>query len=337
MKNVLVWIGGRANYGRLKMLLRAIQDDEDLNLYIITGSYDIPDGEFKSFGNVDNLLERDTYRNRSKSIALVITGVTDLISVMPKIDVAVVHGDRFENLGFAIACSYANIQLLHIEGGDVSGQIDDKVRDAITMLADWHCAVSRESYYRLVYRKVDNSRERVVLTGSPAIDFVKTLPDRVNYYFNHVLVLFNPSDNDDFLEFVSAIRYIAAKKTVIWVSPNNDPGHKKINEPYNLVNIVFVKNLTPEEFYEYLAKSICLIGNTSSGIKEAAFLGVPYILVGTRQEGREVGNNVTRCDCEASAIWNAYANLDTIRYEPDLRFGDGNAVERIIKVIKGVS
>jgi UDP-N-acetylglucosamine 2-epimerase/N-acetylmannosamine kinase len=334
VKRVLVFVGSRANFGRLKMLIDKLLE-KGHTVDIIQGSYNIPGYERNIVLKVDNLMYYDTNSNMSTSVAIIALAVSIYLSTHKSLyDVAIVHADRYENLGFSIACSYTRLPLLHTEGGEVTGNIDNKVRNAITSLADIHCAASQEAFERI-------DSDKKFFTGSPAIDFVKSLNLHGSLPRNrYILALYNPSDNEDPRVFQDAIREISSQVLVIWVNPNFDPGCKEvIRLSHELKGIEFLKDLTPEEFYGLMYDAVFMVGNSSSGIKEGAFLGLPYLLVGDRQGKRQVVNNVTRVKLDKMGIIAHMKNMllschgaYTHQYFGD--FGWGYAAESIVKVIE---
>lgn len=332
---VLVFIGSRANYGRLRMVIAELKTQE-VEFGIILGSYEIPEYHEHVVLKVDNLLYKDTTFNMVTSVAIVAQTITNYLlnNRLPKL--AIVHGDRFENLGFAIACSYNNIRLLHTEGGEVSGNIDDKIRNAITALADIHCTASVDARETL---RLKGKYGQFV--GSPAVDYVKELK-LLKTKNNRCLlgVLYNPCQEDNFLEFFEAIMILSEVYDITWVNPNIDPGFKEIcKNIHSSDKIEFLKNLTPKEYYIWMNRCKCLLGNTSSGIKEGAYLGVNYVLVGNRQKGREVASNVIKVKCTIEDI------VGTVEYVMNYRkpyieykgtFGSGDASKRILDIVKEV-
>jgi UDP-hydrolysing UDP-N-acetyl-D-glucosamine 2-epimerase len=302
---------------------------------IVVGSYNLPEYQELVQLKVDNLLYNDKGYNMSTSVSIIAVSLACYLSTREELyDIAVVHGDRYENLGFAIACSYSGIMLLHTEGGENSGQIDDKVRNAISALSDVHCAASQ-----LAFEAINSSLK--FFTGSPAIDYVKSLnlfskkPTK-----DFILALYNPTDNEDPEEFSNAIEAISKMEQVVWVNPNFDPGHRITSKVlHKLDSVKFVKGLTPPEYYKLLYNCRLLIGNTSSGIKEGAFLEIPYLLVGDRQKGREIGFNVFKVNNERKEIIKfatTLLNADPYAVYTDV-FGKGDASKKIADIIERVS
>lgn len=331
---ILIFIGSRANFGRLKPVIAELIKN-NIKFGIVQGSYKLPEyGEYVVL-KVDNLLYYDTTYNSVTSMSLVAQNITNYLSNCNRLpNLALVHGDRYENLGFAIACSYNGIKLLHTEGGEVSGNIDNKIRYAITALADIHCTVSKRSsrvlesigYHKHVYN-----------VGSVAIDHVKSMDFTNVKKMGYILVLYNPCDKDNFKAFLDAILELSRIYEIKWVNPNIDPGYKKICKNIHRHNITFVKNLTPQQYYTLMYSSYLMIGNTSSGIKEGAYLEIPYVLVGNRQKNRETSTNVFLTECNYKQIRNAvtFYMSRSCGIEYDNIFGSGDASRKIVDVIKG--
>lgn len=331
---ILIFVGSRANFGRLYNLIEMLIQTE-YEVGIIQGSYTIPVFTDKVVFTIDNIMYNDTNSNMVTSASLIAQITSSYVAnLKEKPKLAVVHGDRFENLGFAFACAYNGIPLLHTEGGEVSGNIDDKIRNAITSFADYHCVTSEGAKTRLESRYLDN----VYVVGSPALDYVKKLNliRKDSTISDYYLVLYNPCPEDDYKEFVEAMIKLSKVHKLVWVNPNTDPGSKELLKDIHKTGVEFVKSLTPPEYYMLLSRCKMLIGNSSSGIKEGAFLGTPYILVGQRQKSREVCSNVTRVECNSTDILNAVIDLTHKMMPYNGLFGNGNAATNIISVIERV-
>lgn len=336
MKRILVWIGSRANYGRLKMLIDLL--NEKYTVHIALGDYTIPDklgNKTRIIGKVPSLMYYDSRTNMARAVGIVTQGVTTIIDSCKPYDLAIVHADRYENLGFATACSYAGIPLLHTEGGEVTGQIDNKVRNTITSLSDYHCAPTELSYKKLTVQGC-----MAWNTGSPAIDYIKYIVNKYSDSRNSdfVLALYNPSDDDEWCNFTSALSDISEIKNVFCVTPCYDPGWRDIAKRlHTMSKVVMLSDLPPNQFYELLRRCTCFVGNSSSGIKEGAYLGKPYVLVGNRQYGREVDSNVTKVPCIRSNIVNEVLSIPFgTRYKYTGLFGNGDAAFKIMDIIRSV-
>jgi UDP-hydrolysing UDP-N-acetyl-D-glucosamine 2-epimerase len=335
VKTIYVFIGSRANLGRLTSLVNRLKADKDINVKLITGSYNVKafppeDVEF----SIDGLLYHDTDNNMAQTVAIMTSNLSNYLS-QHRPDAAIVHADRYENLAFAIACSYNNIPLIHTEGGEVSGNIDNKVRNAISSLADYHLVATERAKHRLskMYTNVYN-------VGSPAIDYVTSIEAGLEYPLcltHFILVLYHPCKEDDYIEFIEAVKELSKIDKIVWINPNADPGNiALLRKIRRLKNIDFLVNLQPEVYYNYLYNCTLLLGNTSSGIKEGGYLGVPYVLVGDRQKHREVAANVIRVGCHKDMITKTVNTISVGRFKKTVMFGSGKASEKMHKIIKGI-
>ena len=332
-------INSRANYGRVKNLLLNLNKNKKVNLQIILGA----SGVLYKFGQLSKLIEADGLSitdsfysiiegenlvTMSKSAGLTILELTNIFNKI-KPDVVVVLADRFENLPVAICASYMNIPLAHIQGGETTGSIDEKVRHAITKLSDLHFASTNRSKNFII--KMGENSKKVFNTGCPSIDIAKKIISKKdNNFLNHIGIGSEINKNDDYIvilqhpvtteitstgfqidQTINAVKRICKKNKLkaIWFWPNVDAGtdiiSKKLRifrEKNNPNYISFVKNLSPEQYLRVLNNCKCLIGNTSSGIREGSYLGVPYVLIGNRQVNREIGKNVINVGYDTKQI-----------------------------------
>jgi UDP-hydrolysing UDP-N-acetyl-D-glucosamine 2-epimerase len=277
-----------------------------------------------------NLVENNDCMSMAVTTGLLTTQVAPVLNKI-KPDVVIIHGDRHECLGAATAAAYMNIPIAHTEGGESTGTIDDKVRDAITSLADILFPVTVKSYARL-HSWV--RKKKIFLVGSTALDGLQYVQEMEDY----TVILHHPNttDPEDITPLIEAVEMIPGRK--VWVNPNVDAGSKAmLKRIHQVENVEFVKDLPPEEYINLISKCQVLIGNTSSGIKEGAYLGVPTVLVGNRQNGREVAENVAKVPMDKDGIFSAYHyQLEHGRYPQSFRFGDGHAAKKIIDVLEGM-
>lgn len=272
-------------------------------------------------------------------------------------DVVVVCADRHEVLAAAQAAAYGHVPLVHVQGGERSGSIDDKVRDAITHLADIHC-VSTEVARCRVYA-LTGDYNAVHLTGCPSIDVAKaaqadppltgaelqgTGPD-LDLRYPFLIVLQHPVTNEadqagaQMQATLEAVAQVPTPRIVFW--PGEDAGADAMSQTIRAwrhqhpeQSIYTVKNFAPRRFLRLLTQASVLVGNSSAGIREASYLGVPVVNVGTRQHGRERGPNVVDVGYDADAIW--AASCDQIAHGPypsSALYGRGDAGEKIAEVI----
>lgn len=368
MKNICLVIGARSTWARLQSVARAIRGHSSpsspLRLQLVVGASALLD----RFGGDSLLPEIEHEFAIDEKVYTQVEGdvpgcmalteglfTVQLVNVFGRLkpDVVLLHGDRHEVLAAAVAAAYCNITLAHTEGGEVTGSIDDKVRNAITQLADIEFPVTWQAAMR-VYAMNPNAQVQVV--GSTAIDVIahedlSALPDlrgvgaTLDLHRPYLVVAFHPTTTQygdmqrQAEQVVSAIRHLGIPCVILW--PNADSGSDDISSVYrkwrerdNPQDVVFIKNLPPVEYARLLNNCACLIGNTSSGIKEGAFIGVPYVLVGSRQQGREVGDNVVRVECDTEAIVEATRRqLEHGKYARDTRFGSGDAGKKIADIL----
>lgn len=365
MRKICVVVASRANYGRVKYLMRAIQLHPDLELQVIVGASTLlerfgkainvikADG-FTPARSIHYVIEGETLATQAKSTGL---GIVELSSAFEDMqpDMVVTVADRFETMATAIAATYLNIPLVHLQGGEVSGNIDDRVRHAITKLADLHFVASELSAQRVV--SMGEDARYVFNYGCPAMDILANEDmsisnERMSRYLGvgrpldwsrpYILMIQHPvttSYGHGFEEVSHTLQALKAipevQKVVMW--PNVDAGSDDVSKgirhfrEFNMNEpIYYYKNFSPEDYARVLNNALCCVGNSSSFIREAAYLGVPSVIVGDRQQGREHGRNVVFANYDRDHIaMQVRAQVAHGRYEPDYLFGRGDAGKRI--------
>ncbi len=366
MRKIAVVITARPSYSRIKTALRAIADHPELELQLVVAAsallerygtavrYMEADG-FPIAARVFNVLEGENLTAQAKTTGL---GIMELSNVFANLqpDAVVTVADRFETMATAIAASYMNIPLVHIQGGEVTGNIDEKVRHAITKLADRHFVASEAARERVI--RMGEVAATVVNTGCPSIDLaalVRAQPDldfevyeryggvgaQPDYTDGYLVVLQHPVTT----EYADARRHIdltlAAIKDLglptFWFWPNVDAGSdgtskgiRSFRERHALEHVHFFKNMEGGDFLRLLRNARCLIGNSSVGIRECAYLGVPVVNIGSRQSGRERGPNVVDVDYDQAAIMRAVVHqIEHGRYAAAATYGGGDAGAKI--------
>lgn len=374
VRKVCIAVHSRANYGRIKTVMREIDNHPLLELQLIIGSSALltrfgsaidnirADG-FKELATVSSIIEGENPTTMAKSTGLAIIELaTHFENLKP--DIVLTVADRFETLATAIASSYMNIPLAHTQGGEVTGSIDESVRHAITKLAHIHFpATERAKDFILRLGEDENS---VHLTGCPAIDLVaesdlkisndifKTyggVGDQIDANKDFIVVLQHPITTEygqgfaQINETLNAINKCSQEGLqVIWLWPNVDAGSDDVSkgirsfrEKHKTKNIRFYKNFYPEDYISLLANCKCIVGNSSSGIREAAFLGTPCVNIGSRQSGRERGENVINVKHNCNEIYNAISKqINHGKYPKSTLFGDGNSGKRIAEILSNV-
>ncbi|PHI20735.1 UDP-N-acetylglucosamine 2-epimerase (hydrolyzing) [Lewinellaceae bacterium SD302] len=365
-RKIAVVVTARPSYSRIKTALRAIDEHPELELQLIVAAsalldrygsaikYIEKDG-FSVAARVYNVLEGENLAAQAKTTGL---GIMELANVFDNLAPAAVVtvADRFETMATAIAASYMNIPLVHIQGGEVTGNIDEKVRHAITKLADLHLVASEDAKRRVI--RLGEREETVVNTGCPSIDLaaeVRQRPEldfdiferyggvgaRIDLSDGYQVVMQHPvtteyQDARQHIEItLEAIR--SFNKPTLWFWPNVDAGSdgtskgiRSAREKYDLSHIHFFKNMEGRDFLRVLYNGRCLIGNSSVGIRECAYLGVPVINIGSRQNGRQRGLNVIDTDYSVGAITDALdKQWSNGRYPTSDVYGGGNAGQLI--------
>jgi UDP-hydrolysing UDP-N-acetyl-D-glucosamine 2-epimerase len=367
-RKICVVVNSRANYGRIKTVMRAITEHPKLELQLIVGASALlhrfgsvidvirADG-FEPTAVVHSMVEGETPTTMAKSTGL---GILELASQFENIkpDVVLTVADRFETISTAIAASYMNIPVAHTQGGEVTGSIDESVRHAVTKLSHIHFPSSQRAYDFVI--RMGEDPKTVHLTGCPAMDVVAQSdlslpPDLFIRYAGvgaaidpkkpYLVVLQHPVTTEygqgfkqigQTLEAISRVGMQAA-----WLWPNIDAGSDDVSkglrvfrEKNNPDYLHFYRNVSPEDYARLIANCACLVGNSSSGLREGAFLGMPVVNIGTRQQGREHAENVTHADYNAGAIEAAIRKqLAHGKYQRSLMFGDGKAGKRIADIL----
>jgi UDP-hydrolysing UDP-N-acetyl-D-glucosamine 2-epimerase len=375
MRKVCVVVGSRANYSSIKSVMRAVQRHPNLELQVIVGAsalldrfgavVDLVEADgFIADARVHMIIEGETPTTMAMSTGL---GLLELPTILDQLrpDVVVTVGDRFETMATAIAAAYMNIPLAHTMGGEISGTIDENIRHAITKLAHLHFPANQDAADRII--RMGEQPSTVHVVGCPRIDLVAEiapenhrLPERswleyegvgglINLDEPFLLVSQHPVTTEygdgehQITETLMALNELRMPTIMLW--PNVDAGSedvsrgmRKFREHYKHDHIRFYKNFSVETYVRLMKRCACKVGNSSAAIREGAFLGVPAVNIGSRQNGRERGSNVVDVDHDRSHI------VDAIQkqvlhgpYPSEPIYGDGNAGKRIADIIATVA
>ncbi len=372
-RKICVVVTARPSYSRIKTALLAIKNHSDLELQLVVAAsalldrygsavnYIEADG-FEITAKVFNILEGENLTAAAKTTGI---GILELSTVFDNLkpDIVVTVADRFETMATAIAASYMNIPLAHIQGGEVTGNIDEKVRHAISKLADYHYVASENARNRVI--KLGENPDYVINTGCPSIDLaceVRKNPDlnfnpmekyggvgaNIDWRNNYIVVMQHPVTNEysaskkHIQETLEAVNEL--KIPTFWFWPNVDAGSdgtsngiRSFREKFHPEHIHFFKNMEPMDFLRLLYNSKCLVGNSSVGIRECAYLGVPVVNIGSRQNRRDRGHNVTDVNYEREEIKKAlHCWLQNGRAPFSEVYGGGDAGRRIAEELKKV-
>ena len=357
----------RANYGRLKPVLEVMRDDSGIELNLICTGTMLLD----RFGKAVDLVKKDGFNvteeiyielegsvpsTMAKSIGLAVIELSNAFQRQSP-DFVLLIGDRSEALGAAIAAVYQNYCLIHVQGGEITGSIDESARHAITKLAHYHFPSTKQARKNII--QMGERKETVFSYGCPSVDVVSKIRKypattsfnegvgpELNFAKEYLLVLFHPvtteysSSEKQMEEVLSAIKELNMQTLLIW--PNIDAGSdgvsqeiRRFREYNNSTQLHAYKNFEPEEYIPLLDNAVCAIGNSSSFIRDASFLGTPVVLVGTRQDGRERTKAVIKVVENKDKIVDAVKyQINHGRYEVSNLYGTVGASTRIVKQIK---
>lgn len=372
-RKVCVVVTARPSYSRVKSALRAIAAHPDLELQLVVAASALLDRYGNSIRYIEQdgfdvaarvymVLEGETLVTSAKSTGL---GLVELASVFDSLrpDVVVTIADRYETIATAIAASYMNIPLAHVQGGEVTGSIDEKVRHAVTKLSNLHFVATKKSAERVI--RMGEAPETVFVTGCPSIDLAADiLKDPalsfdplvkyggvgapVDILHGYIVVVQHPVTTEyekarlHVTETLCAIRDLGIP--TLWFWPNVDAGSdgmskgiRAFRENESVPNIHFFKNMTPEDFLRLVYGSLCIVGNSSVAVREGCFLGVPAVNIGSREDGRERGQNVVDVDYDRERIKEVIGcQLRRGRLPVDPLYGDGTAGQRIADLLATV-
>ena len=372
MRKICVVITARASYSRIKTALIELEKNPSVNLMIVLAGSSLIDkyGDIRGQLSQDNLkVTAEAYHvvdggdliSSAKTVGL---GINELSSIFVQLkpDLVVTIADRFETMSTAVAASFMNIPLAHIQGGEVTGNIDEKVRHSITKLADLHLVSTEKSKERVI--KMGENPDCVHVTGCPSIDIAHQVASSGNNILDfdpikkyggvgpeldwsnwYIVVMQHPVTTEfhlaehQILETLKAVCEI--KIPAFWFWPNLDAGTdgtskgiRKYREQNLIENIHFFKNMDSVDFLKLLKNSVCLIGNSSVGLRECSYLGVPCINIGNRQFGRERSSNILNVDHSTTEILQAFNKvIDGFNCSSSTLYGDGNAGPRISKIL----
>jgi UDP-hydrolysing UDP-N-acetyl-D-glucosamine 2-epimerase len=369
MRKICVVVTARTSYTKIKPILCALRTREDVELQVVCAASAMLD----RYGNVQHQIEQDGFKvdecvymvleaetllTTAKSAGL---GVIEFAGAYERLspDVVMVMADRYEILPAALSASYLNIPLAHAQGGEVSGNIDEKVRHAVTKLADLHFPATERAREWLI--RMGESAASVHCTGCPSTDIceeviihpemdfdlyekypgVGACPDLSGGY---IVVMQHPvttefeaarSQVEETLHAINELAY-----PVFWFWPNPDAGSdttakgiRRFREHYSLEHVHFIKNMAPNDFLRLLYASNGIVGNSSVAIRECSFLGVPAVNVGGRQQNRERGPNVVDVGHDREAIRTAITMHLKGRGECCTLYGQGNAGGKIAEIL----
>lgn len=369
-RRICVVVASRANYGRIKTVIEGVQKHPDLELQLVVAASAMLD----RYGSAIDVIRQDGFEpdavayliiegenptTMAKSTGLALIELSTIFENLAP-DIVVTVADRFETMATAVASCYMNIPLAHTQGGEVSGSIDESVRHAITRLAHVHFPATERARQRLI--AMGENPESIFLVGCPAMDLAaradrsidrnfierystRGVGDVVDFTRPYIVVVQHPVTTEygsgcrQIEQTLAAVEHLGEQ--VVWLWPNVDAGSDEISKGIRIFrehnraeHMHFFKNFAPEDYIRLICNAKCLVGNSSSFVREGSFLGVPAVNVGSRQRGREAGRNLMQVGYDSGEIRAAMLKqMEHGPYEPEYIFGDGHAGEKITKVL----
>ncbi len=365
-RKICVVVTARPSYSRIRTALKAISEHPDLELQLVVAASAL----LERYGNAIQAIERDGFpikarvymvlegENLVTSAKSTGIGLSELATVFDNLepDAVVTIADRYETLATAVAASYMNIPVVHVQGGEVTGSIDEKVRHAVTKLANLHCVSTPLAAERV--RRLGEEAGSVFVTGCPSIDIAAEVVARPDMDFDpfvkyggvgpttdlsngYLVVMQHPvtTEYEEARQQVDETLYAVRDfgLPVLWFWPNVDAGSdgtskgiRVFREKEDPANFHLFRNMFPEDFLRLLHSATAIVGNSSVAIRECSYLGVPAVNIGSRQLGRERGQNVIDVDHDRTEIAGAIgAHITRGKPKRDLLYGDGKAGARI--------
>jgi|LakMenEpi03Aug12_release.lakeMendotaPanAssembly.Ray.scaffolds.fasta_scaffold249992_1 UDP-hydrolysing UDP-N-acetyl-D-glucosamine 2-epimerase len=371
-RKVCFVIINRANYSRVRAVMNKVKNLKNFKLQIILASSPL----LKKYGSLKELLLKDGFKvdryfythiegenlvTMSKSTGLALLELTSAFEdIRP--DIVFITGDRYEILAAAIAASYMNIFVAHLQGGELSGSIDESIRHAVTKLAHLHLACTEKSKKNIL--QMGEKSQNVFNVGCPSVDLIKKINFKskvdlnkygygigykVNLKLPYYVVLIHPVTTDYELNnrlITNTLKAVLKlNKQTIWLWPNNDAGADLITKKIrtfrekNINNkINFYVNFESDDYIKLIKDCECLIGNSSSGIREASFLKIPVVNIGDRQINRERGDNVIdEKNLTVETIYKSILKSSKIRMRKNSIYGNGKSALKICSILQKIN
>tara|TARA_B110001452_G_C15240915_1_gene429616 strand:- start:5020 stop:6147 length:1128 start_codon:yes stop_codon:yes gene_type:complete len=354
-KKIVFLTGTRADFGKLKSLITILDKELDFDVHLfVTGmhllkKYGATVDEIVKcgFDNVYRFDNSTSEKSMDLTLAKTIEGLSAFIT-KKKPDMIVVHGDRVEALAGAIVGSLNNILVSHIEGGEVSGTIDELIRHAVTKMSHLHFVANKEARTRLI--QLGEKKDSIYEIGSPDIDIMlsnklpelKDVKEHYDLTFDeYSILMFHPVTTEfEYVEIQSknvVEAVIESGKKYVVIYPNNDLGSDKILKSYEALsrnsNFKIFPSIRFEYFLVLLKNAQFIIGNSSAGIREAPYYNLPTINIGTRQNNRAVAKSIINTDYTVESILNSIHLLKEYEDNMNVNFGKGKSDELFFEIV----
>jgi GDP/UDP-N,N'-diacetylbacillosamine 2-epimerase (hydrolysing) len=364
-KNILIVTERRADFSRFKPILKLIEGDKNLDYkLIVTGLHlikkygytirEIKKEKFKIFSKFKmfdkNYFRKNDGSEMSKAIGIAFIELSKLVN-KAKPDLILSGFDIAANFVISVVGAHMNIPVAHIQGGEVTGTIDESLRHAMSKFSNFHFTANHETKKRLI--KLGEVPTNIFVVGCPSIDALileenihkKTIMNQFNIDIDKefLFVLQHPvtselnKSSNQIKETLKAVKNSNMQHLIVF--PNNDAGSKNILKAIKQSNLNYRSTLTLREYKTLLSGKMILVGNSSSGIHEASTFKVPVINIGTRQNGRYQPKNVINVKYCSTEIFGAIKTAKSIKFKNNIKkiknpYGDGKSSQKIISIIK---
>ena len=357
IRKIVFLTGTRADFGKLSSLMDIIESNDSFECHIfVTGMHTL-----EKYGNTFEEVQKKGYKNitifenqtntilQDIILANTVIGFSEYVKKISP-DMIIVHGDRIEALAGAIVGSFNNILVSHIEGGEISGTVDELIRHAVSKLSHIHFTANDEAKERLI--QLGEAKDSIFTIGSPDIEIMTsvelpTIEAVLKYYEipfrDFGVLIFHPITTeldtlkDQIDQIVSSL--IDSNKNFIVIYPNNDNGTdiiiKKIHELENNKNFRIFPSIRFLYFLTILKHANFILGNSSAAVREAEVFGTPAINIGSRQKNRSKNKEIINVEPKKDLILNAIQNIENIRFDEKSFFGYvENTTEKFLNVLQ---
>lgn len=354
-KKIVFLTGTRADFGKLRPLIDKIEKSPNFECHVfVTGMHTLEKYDFtyrevnkRGYKNVFVFMNQAQTFRQDIILSNTVVGLSNFVNEINP-DMIVIHGDRLEALAGAIVGSFNNLLVCHVEGGELTGSIDEMIRHSITKLSHIHMVSNTNAKKRLL--QLGESSNTIFTIGSPDIDVMlsKDLPSKKQLlktyeipFDKYAILLFHsvPTTIDTLVFEINELilAAISSEKNFVVILPNNDPGSDIIIDAYDKLknNLHFKKfpSLRFDYFLTLLQNSEFIIGNSSSGITEAEIYGIPVINIGTRQNNRSKNKNIIHVVSENKKILSAINKIHGKKFKPVHGFGTGKSASKFIEIL----
>jgi UDP-N-acetylglucosamine 2-epimerase (hydrolysing) len=357
LKKILFITSTRADFGKLKSLIRRTNESLSFDVQIfVTGMHMLQkygstweEIEKSGFKNIYKFINQNNNNSMSEILSKSIMGLSDFIKENHQ-DMIVVHGDRIEALAGSVVGAMNNIYVSHIEGGEVSGTIDESIRHAISKFSHFHFVANENSKKRLI--QLGEDKKNIFVIGSPDLDAMssKNIPkiyevkSHYNFDFNkYGILIYHPVTTEldnlakNVADLVTAI--INSSENYLVIYPNNDPGSDIIINEYQRFNdhsnrIKIFRSMRFEYFISALRNSSFIIGNSSAGVREAPFYSVPSINIGSRQHRRNLSDSILNSHDILNDYNSIIMKVKKAKLRKSTNFGSGNSAKKFAVILE---